>query len=142
MATKVVACAGRLAILVVVMGCGGPKTVPATGKVVLPDGSPLPGGQVEFRSTDPSVPMAMAVIGTDGQFRLATSGHSDGVIPGDYRAIVIQAIPDESSSKTAAASVRIDPKFMDYKTSGLKFSVSEDPEKNDFQIQVRRASGN
>jgi hypothetical protein len=142
MAMTVIVRAGFLGILFIFTGCGGdPKTVPATGQVLLPDGAPVTSGQVEFRSSDATVPAAMGAIGKDGRFRLATAGQTDGAVPGEYRAVVIPAIPDESSASAAAATIRIDPKFMDYKTSGLKFSVTEDPEKNHFQIYVGRAPG-
>jgi hypothetical protein len=41
-------------------GCGGEKTYPVTGQVVLANGRPVTGGQVEFRTTDKPI----SVIGT------------------------------------------------------------------------------
>jgi hypothetical protein len=131
-----------IGIALIVVGCGtGPKTVPATGEVSFPDRTPLTGGQVEFRSSDTSLPPARGVTGKDGKFRLAISSESDGAVPGEYRAIVIPEAPDEFGPNSHVSAQRIDPKYMDYKTSGLKFTVTDDPERNHFPIQVRRLPG-
>ena len=130
-----------LGIALIVVGCGtGPDTVPATGEVLFPDGTPLTAGQVEFRSSDASVPPARGVIGKDGKFRLAVSAERDGAVPGEYRAIVVPEAPDEFGPDSRVSAQRIDPKYMDYKTSGLKFTVTDNPEKNHFQIRVQRLS--
>jgi hypothetical protein len=132
-----------LGILLILVGCGaGPETVPATGEVLFPDGTPLTAGQIEFRSSDASLPPARGVIDKDGQFRLAVSSELDGAVPGEYRAILIPEALDEFGPNSGASTQRIDPKYMDYKTSGLKFTVTDEPEKNHFPIQIRRSPGN
>jgi hypothetical protein len=127
-----------MGIPILFTGCGGPATVPVTGHVAFPDGTALSGGRIEFRSKEINLPAASGVIDQNGDFRLAISTDTDGVVPGEYRAVVVPAIPDESGT---ASTKRIDPKYMDYKTSDLKFTVSENPEKNDFQIQVTSSRG-
>jgi hypothetical protein len=135
---------GVATILVLFSGCNrGPATVPVTGIVVFPDDSPLKGGMVEFRGSDvSSAYLARGVIGADGKFILRTGEKSSGAMPGDYHVVVTPEVPEDSAGMTPAQYHRamhpIDSKYLNSSTSGLKFTVSNDPSKNDFKIVVQR----
>ena len=115
-------------------GCqkSGLPTFPATGMVTLPDGKPLPGGSVIFRSVDHGL-VATGSIGSDGVFRLGTYLPNDGAIAGSHQV----AIRPPMGSEDEGPSVPIGAKFLRCETSGLKFDVSE-KEPNDFRIVVTR----
>lgn len=138
-------------ILVLAAGCGGgstkgaPKTVPVKG-VVNYKGKPMPNLSVGFRpaaatgGTD-SPRIASGVTDANGQFELMTVQPGDGAVPGDYE-IVISFVPDEvppmpgfpGSEKKPVSP--IPTKYENPKKSGLKQTVSTDPEKNNFTFDL------
>jgi hypothetical protein len=74
-------------------GCGGkplPKTVPVKGKVLLPDGSTLTMGKVNFApvGTGDDKRSATGVIRKDGTFEMQTYSPGDGARPGDYTVFI------------------------------------------------------
>lgn len=108
-----------VAASLVAVGCnsGGPfDYVPVEGKVEYEDGSPVPGGQLQFTSEAPAQGTAhprpaVASIGKDGTFQDATSHkYGDGLVPGKHKVSFIFATdsqgrplvpPDyESAAKT------------------------------------------
>jgi len=132
-----------VAVLVVAVGCGTgrPPTFPASGEVVLPDGSPFKGGRVEFRCAQVSpVAVARGRIGEDGKFQLKTVDAGDGAVEGEHQAIVVPDIPDDTDDLTPAERQRalrpIDARFQSFDTSGLQFTVTTDASKNHFRIEV------
>ena len=139
---------GLLVVGVLVAGgCGDdhPPTYPAGGTVVLADGTPLPGGTIELELVgDASAPNARAKIQPDGRFRLGTYEETDGAADGEHRVLILP--PREARGRTWEAeaqrgirkrvhgSVRIDPKYSRYETSGLRITVSREPSKNRFKF--------
>ena len=121
-------------------GCdlGGVAVYPVSGKVVLPDGSPLTsGGQVIFESldNDGATHHAMGIIAGDGTFEIKMA-NAEGVLPGKYRC-KLRGTADASRStmeNRMPAIAKIHPQFEQYATSGLEFEVK--PEKNHFNIRV------
>jgi hypothetical protein len=93
----VVLTAALAAQLVVGGGCGGPdtgvpKTYPAKGKVVFPDGQPLTGGMVEFRSAADASLTTTGEIRPDGTFSLSTlvgTKKVPGAVAGEHRVTVL-----------------------------------------------------
>ena len=121
-------------------GCSdsGLTTYRAGGKVVFSDGTPLPGGTVEFKSVDhePSVG-ARGTIESDGTFRLGTMSEDDGAVEGKHLAVVMPPmLKVDRDEIRGPVPEPIDPKFQQFLESGLEFVVSSDESKNDFVITV------
>jgi hypothetical protein len=73
-----------------------PETYPVQGKLVFPDGQPVPGGVVKFNSQRDTTVIATGEIGRDGTFTLSTfkvGVRSAGAIEGPHRVTVI--FPDD-----------------------------------------------
>jgi hypothetical protein len=118
-------------------GCNGSDQLPThavTGKVLFRDGKPLKNATVRFRTTD-RVPAFTASAKTDdqGAFQLNAA-------EGENAVIVAPWTPRDTDAMTPAQRDRaenpIDPMFLDYETSKLKFQVTSDPSKNQFEIKV------
>jgi hypothetical protein len=133
MTFRSIRCIGALPLLALVMGCGGKAaTYPAGGKVTYPDGTPLPGGWVTFRSMSGDRPVtARGVTQSDGTFKLSTFVSDDGAVLGNHRATV--AVPQIEDKP---GYVPVDLRFASFNKSGLEFAVTDDPAQNDFVIQV------
>ena len=74
------------------VGCGSQdhRTYPVHGKVLFGDGSPMPGGTIEFRNVsqgDKPV-IASGIVAEDGTFELITFGNKQGAVAGMNRVIV------------------------------------------------------
>jgi hypothetical protein len=132
-------------LLAVVAGCGRGSdrlaTYPVTGEVVFSDGSPLGGGRVEFRSIGISPAMvARGNFGDDGKFQLSTYKPGDGAVEGEHQVVVSPNPPDDTDDMTPAQRLRamrpIDTRFMDYRSSKLRFNVTKDVTQNHFRIEV------
>jgi hypothetical protein len=119
-------------------GCGGsdgPPTHPVTGKVVFQNGAPLKNATVRFRTTDQTPPFtASGTTDDQGVF-------SFNAAEGQNAALVSPKTPRDTDAMTPAQRDRamnpIDPMFLDYETSNLKFQVTPDSAKNQFEIKVR-----
>jgi hypothetical protein len=124
-----------LVLIGLLTGCGSGKipTYSADGTVKYADGKPLTTGRVSFRSLDTEKPVtASGQIHTDGTFRLTTFNSADGAVLGRHQAVVAAPIREDDPPNAA----KVDRKFASYDSSGLSFTVSQDPEKNHFEIVV------
>ena len=128
-----------IAIALPTTGCNssGPEVYPVSGKVVYPDGSPMPEGMVEFEAMEGefSGRNARGVIQTDGTFVLTTQEPDDGAVAGRHRAIVREPYRNLGFNEEGPPPL-IDPLFARYETSGLEFTVKE--EKNYIEIEVNK----
>ena len=154
-------CTGRWVVrflgvscLLLVAGCGAHKSYPVQGMVVYPDGTPMKGGAVMFepigaeKASSPGGKeqpiMAQGYIADDGTFALSTFGDEDGAPPGRYRALVRGQVKrhgrgvDENAPDPKWDPLQIHPKYQDFKTSGLEFTV--EPKTNEIVIHVERAT--
>jgi hypothetical protein len=113
---------------------------PVHGKVCYPDGSPMKGGSVMFEPVDNSLKvMARGLINNeDGTFRLTTEKDGDGAMEGRYRVMVRGRMQKPKSTvDDPDLDGQLHPRFLDFKTSGLEFTV--EPKSNDFTITVEKA---
>lgn len=123
-----------LTTLVLLAGCSaGPKLYPVSGRITFPDGNPLPEGSVELQARDADGRRwhPRAAVNKDGYFSLATvigGREQTGAPAGTYDVIVV--------SVTGRGTSRIDPRFMDFATSGLTVTVN--PGKNECPLEVTR----
>lgn len=124
-----------IALGLLATGCdSSPATVPVKGKVVLPDGSPAPGGMIEFRTTNAEgeIVNAQGKIESDGTFQLSTYGQHDGALPGKHQAILVS--PSVEEGPAAKPVVFFPKKYLSYDTSGLEFDIQ--PGGSDLEIKV------
>lgn len=124
-------------------GCGKSESrYPAHGQVAYADGSPLASGMVVFRQVDRPSSSARGLLNSDGTFELHGTPSDRGVPPGEYEAIVVPDIPDALGGMSPAEYDRarrpIDPKYRNYETSGLRFTVAPSETDNQFRIRVDR----
>ena len=141
---------GALLGMSLLAGCGDsrPPTYSAGGTVTLDDGTPLAGGRVTFELCDDRLaPNARARIQPDGSFQLGTYDESDGALEGEHRVMGMPLFPplkrggeaemQKGSFEPDPRTVTIDPRYRSFETSGLKFRVTSDPQKNHFEIKVK-----
>ncbi|MFY9256968.1 MAG: carboxypeptidase regulatory-like domain-containing protein [Fuerstiella sp.] len=126
-----------LLVTLVLMGCGDSrlKTVPVSGKVVFPDGSPARTGTIEFESRDFPI-TATGQISPDGSFVLGTYESNDGAVAGFHQVIILQmVINDGTINHSMDHGKMVDPKFATYGLSGLNVMVDREKE-NYLVIEV------
>lgn len=106
-------------------GCGGghPATVPVEGVVRFDSGEVVKSGTVECTRDDGSV-SARGKIDKTGRFRLGTYAPGDGVVPGKYKAIVLQLTSGEDVPGIQHDhGGTVNSRHADYATSGLILDV-------------------
>jgi hypothetical protein len=122
-----------LVLLLVSAGCGQ-RLHPVTGKVTLPDGSPVPGSMVVFEGqADGQAISARGEVAADGSYSMSTNAPGDGVPAGNYRVSVAPPPMVNADSPTPAP---FHPRYSSVETPGLTFQVK--PGKNEFPIQVKK----
>jgi hypothetical protein len=99
-------------VLILFAGCGGSKTSPVSGSVLL-DGKPLAGATVQFVPQEGKGRDATGGTDASGHFTM-----SDGVFPGTYKVVITPATPaappvqyatsDEAMSAAAKTPVKKD----------------------------------
>lgn len=140
MSVKSLTTVGRRSLVsVIFLTCGcGTRTYPVQGRVVWSDGSPaaeLAQGQVVFESAALKT-SARGDIRPDGGFLLSTFQADDGVLPGEYKVLVLEHRPAPEGKPVAPAVMN--PKFSDFATSGLTATVTNGP--NPVTVTVERAA--
>lgn len=121
-------------------GCqrGPYPTYRAGGTVAYQDGTALKQGEVEFSPIDAKRPItSKGRIQPDGTFTLTTFHPDDGAVEGEHLAIVIPQVPEDRQITAFQAGI-IDPNFMRYETTPLRFTVSRNASDNQFHIVVTR----
>ena len=128
-----------LAAVVTALGChrGQLPTYEAKGSVTLADGTPLDRGWVEFESLDHQPPVtARGEIQPDGTFLLSTFYPGDGAIEGRHRAVVVVPLPEGAGDNPRQIELLVDPRFGQFETAGLEFTVGRNADENVFRITV------
>ena len=119
-------------LLALLAGCSGEDRQPVEGKITFPDGKPVAGVVVLFECDQPAV-SAFGKTDAEGNYRLGTSATGDGAPQGDYRVMITvpgAANPDQLPQRL------FDPRFGDFETSGLRYTVTGG--KNRFDIALQR----
>jgi hypothetical protein len=108
------------------------------GTIVWSDGTPakeLKGGQVIFDSAELKV-SARGEIDEEGRFTLRTANPNDGAQVGEYDVAIVEHRPSTGGEGSALAPQKLDSKYYDNKTSGLKATVKSGP--NPIKLTVER----
>jgi hypothetical protein len=115
-------------------GCGNGR-YPVHGKVTREDGTPIGESMIVFESVDrtPNI-TARGDIDLDGSYELGTTKPGDGAPVGKYR---VKITPLMANVDEPTHAPPFDPRFSDFKTSGLEFEIK--PGSNDFSIKVKQA---
>lgn len=123
--------------MIVLAGCGG--KVKVKGHVYYADGSPFPGGVVNF--TD-DVNVYRGEVSTDGSFEMRTLKPGDGIAPGTYKVYMTETMllsggkakttksgedgKDEMNWEEVGKNASsINPKYNDPEKSGLTVTVTK-----------------
>ena len=104
------------------------ELAPVVGQVTYAD-HPF-SGMISFLAEDQRSPSAYGPLDSDGSFRLYMNGvtHRPGAAPGTYRVVIHPQKADKIGS-------RVDPKYQDPRTSGLRVQVAADW--NDLRFDLR-----
>jgi hypothetical protein len=99
-----------LAVVLTIFGCGG--MVPVEG-VVLIDGEPAPEGVSVFLAPTGNHKPAHSKTGPDGKFRPYTKFPGDGMMPGEYKVVLVTStnkvpLPDHEFARED------DPAYQEY----------------------------
>ena len=126
--------AGALVCMVLfgASGCGSETFFPVSGNVTYKDGKPVTAGLVIFEPVGQKV-SARGEIQDDGSFQLGTHRDDDGALEGEYKVLIAPPpLPEEGRRRRSP----IHPKYRNLESTPLRFTVTRDPDKNKFHIEV------
>jgi hypothetical protein len=117
-----------IGLFVASQGCGSSKgLIHLTGRVSLPDGSPLVGARLIFRSNGSGD--FSATTDENGNYSAGSTSGTKGIAPGDYVVTLVEyRDPDHPKP------MRINAKYTQVKTSGLQVTVPA--KSNTFDIML------
>jgi hypothetical protein len=129
----------RLVVLVAVIAVGcdsGPPAKPAgvevSGKVLLPNGSPLTGGTLVLRPVA-GIHGASAQIANDGTFELVDPQGNKSVVPGQYQVFVRFNNPDHK-----ALQKQVNERYQNTEDGDSDIVVDIQTSKSDLVIRLNR----
>ncbi len=113
-------------------GCGpsGPKTIPASGKVTYKN-KPVTIGRIAFQPVEipagaPQRP-AMGKLQEDGSYSLSSFIKDDGLVPGEYCAVIHAMISGPTPENPTAPTIWAVPeRYTSTQTTPLKVTVPSD----------------
>ena len=127
------------ALLATLVGCGEslPPRYKTRGKVVYKGSKqPFTQGMVYFESTKPPYHRAMAILNDKGEFELSTWRENEGALEGEHR-VLISAGELAMTPAFGEWLKKIDKKYLDYGTSGIKVTVQPKHD-NDIVIEITK----
>lgn len=124
-------------LLFLLLGCSEPRPnipngVEVSGKVLLPNGSPVTGGTLILRP-EQGIHGASAVLGADGSFRLQNQAGTQAIVPGKYRVYV--RFNDPAHKNLAAA---IHKRYQDTEDGDSDIVVDIQAAQSDLLIKMKR----
>jgi hypothetical protein len=121
--------------LATLVGCtdGNPRTYAIPGRLVYPDGSPVPRASVIFQTelNDRRI-AARAMVNEDGSFRLTTFRPHDGIVAGEHQ-VAVTPLPPSDGPRVEPP---VDYHYGDFETSGLLVTVT--PNLNEIVVTIDR----
>lgn len=128
-----------LAAVALATGCGPtlpskPQTYPVHGAVKL-QGSPVHGGDIEFMQVDMNAGgiEARSVITKDGEYNASSFVDQEGMVPGEYKVRLRQYVG--MPGKLGVEPTTIPKKYLDYDTSGLKYTIKAEDNAIDIDLE-------
>jgi hypothetical protein len=126
-----------LLFLLVTTGCGTqsqpkPDGVQVSGKVLLPNGSPLTGGTLVLRP-EAGLYGATALIQKDGSFELVDPQGEKSVVPGKYLVYVRFNSPEQK-----ALGVAVNPRYQNSEDGDSDIAVDIPAAQRDLIIRLKR----
>lgn len=115
-----------LAALLLAAGCGGPKLVPVTGRVLF-KGEPLTAGSIWFHPAEGSArpdEKASCQLQLDGSFKMRTYPYGNGVPPGSYKVTLSPELANRIKRPLLADPAKT-PLAIDVPREGVKGHVIE-----------------
>ena len=92
---------------------------------------------------DASAPTSKAKIQPDGSFELGTYAEDDGAFEGKHRVMIMPPVPPYRKPEGRAPPVqddarypKINPRYRNFATSGLGYTVTTREAENRFEIQL------
>jgi len=111
-----------------------PTAVEAKGKILLPDGRPLPGGRVTLNPQAATEVEAFGDVNPDGTFALTTYKPGDGACVGEYRVVIMAMEGPLRGDPPIAPPPIIPDKYSSLALSDLKATVQEGDNVCDFTL--------
>ena len=133
---------GRLAalglVLVLAAGCGGPRFVKVTGKVLY-KGQPVPSTQVRFMPDNGERP-SNGLTDDDGNFSLRYSRTQDGAPPGQYTVFLTYVPSNEEEThvippKASKELKAVIAKYGNLSTSPLHYEITKNGQVIDINLE-------
>ena len=126
--------------LILCTGCGS-GLVPVEGQVVWKDGKPaveLKDSMIIFDLPEKKTG-ARGSVKADGTFTLATARPEDGVLPGDYKVLIMEAARPSSAGaeSTEPGKNLLDLRYSNPATTDLKVTIK--PGQSKVTLTVERA---
>jgi hypothetical protein len=118
-----------LALLAV--GCGGARTYPVHGQVVFRDGKPVTGAALEIEREGEGADRINVSAPLDAEGRFALEARE-----GKYRALLVPVQEARGGVEGSAVVPPFSRRYMAYADSGLGFTVTSDPRKNDVKLTI------
>jgi hypothetical protein len=120
--------------VVLLVGCGRykppppPTTVPVKGKILLANGSPVPGGTIHFKPKTPGqFQTGVSEVAKDGSFSATSFNKDDGLQPGEEYTVTVDPVSYKTGSAVTIKGIPM--KYQNASTSDLKVKVDK-PEDN------------
>ena len=122
------------ACLLAIAGCGNDQleVYHVQGKATLRDGTPLVDGLVLFESVDPKGINARGFVQKDGSWTLTTYEQDDGAIAGKHLVMLSPSVRRATGRKKYEDTIH--ERYLDFDSSGLEVTVSQNPEQNVFNF--------
>lgn len=127
-----------IAPILIMAGCGGPKTAEVKGLIVFSDAPDTPaieleGYTINFDSAEART-SGTGTVGPDGRFTMSTFKEGDGALRGKMKVAVT---PPISLTDSSMGPSKIDKRHHAFETSGLEVDIQ--PGVNNVTLSVDRA---
>lgn len=110
---------------------------PVSGKVILPGGTPMKGGVVNFYPVEAESGRKLrfdggALVDAKGEYVAGRNGDGKGLVPGEY---IVTVGPRELSELPGSNANTVPAAYREKKTSTLKITVAESDNKIDIVVK-------
>lgn len=121
-----------------IAGWFAPPLVPAAGRVVYQDGTPVTTGQIQTAPIGRNLRGAYGTIDPEGRFTLMTDmagRYVEGAYAGPHKVAVVAT---GATIPGAGVEYLVDSKYASLTQTPLQIELTRDPEQNQFELTVER----